>query len=164
MRTWAAIAAIAILIAGCGIARPREAAAQMSALRQQSAATMKECGEKFPPGNPKTSVARAQCVNAALAIAQPTLPYPDLLQVYMADHMAVAEDIQTGRATIAQGNSILARKWSELVGEEQRRQLATLTVAAQVQGAAAASSAAAASWQAAGPRTCNYGANMVTCF
>jgi hypothetical protein len=73
---------LAALIAGCGIARQRELAAQAAALREQSAAAMKECGEKFPPGNPKIAVTRAQCVNAALAIAQPTLPYPDLLQVY----------------------------------------------------------------------------------
>src|SRR5215469_6558151 len=64
---------LASLIAGCGIARQRELAAQVAALREQSATAMKECGEKFPPGNPKIAVARAQCVNAALAIAQPTL-------------------------------------------------------------------------------------------
>jgi hypothetical protein len=155
---------LAALIAGCGLARQRELAAQMAALREQSAAAMKECGEKFPPGNPKMAVARAQCVNAALVIVQPTLPYPDLLQVYMADHMAVAEDIQAGRTSIAQGNAVLARKWSELVGEEQRRRLANRAVTAQEQTAAAASSTAAASWQAAGPRTCNYGAGTITCF
>jgi hypothetical protein len=154
----------AALVAGCGIARQREMAAQVAALREQSVAALKDCGEKFPPGNPKIAVARAQCVNAAFAIVQPTLPYPDLLQVYMADHLAVAEEVQAGRTSIAQANAILARKWSELVGEEQRRRLANRAVAAQEQSAVAASSVAAASWQAAGPRTCNYGAGTVTCF
>ena len=160
MRRLCVALALAALIAGCGLARQRELAAQMAALREQSAAAMKECGEKFP----KMAVTRAQCVNAALVIVQPTLPYPDLLQVYMADHMVVAEDIQAGRTSIAQGNAVLARKWSELVGEEQRRRLANRTVTAQEQTAAAASSTAAASWQAAGPRTCNYGAGTITCF
>jgi hypothetical protein len=156
--------ALAALLVGCGIARQRELAAQIAALREQSAAAMKECGEKFPPGNPKIAVARAQCVNGAFAILQPTMPYPDLIQVFMADHLAVAEEVQIGRTTIAQGNAILAHKWSELVAEEQRRNLANRSVMAAEQQASAASSAAAASWRAAGPRTCNYGAGMVTCF
>ena len=118
---------------------------------------------KVPPGNPKIAVARAQCVNGAFAILQPTIPYPDLLQVYMADHLAIAEDVQAGRTSILQANAILARKWSELVAEEQRRGLANRAVVAQEQSTVAASAAAAASWRAAGPRTCNYGAGTVTC-
>ena len=155
---------LAALVAGCGIARQRELVAQAAALREQSAAAMKECAEKFPPGNPRIAVARAECVNGAFAMLLPTLPYPDLLQVYMADHMAIAEDIQTGRMSTAQANAVLAHKWSDLVAEEQRRALANRVVAARERNAAAASAAAAASWQAAAPRTCNYAAGMVTCF
>jgi len=118
---------------------------------------------KVPTGNPKIAFARAQCVNGAFAILQPTIPYPDLLQVYMADHLAIAEDVQAGRTSILQANAILARKWSELVAEEQRRGLANRAVVAQEQSTVAASAAAAASWRAAGPRTCNYGAGTVTC-
>jgi hypothetical protein len=77
-------------------------------------------------------------VNAALAIMQPKLPYPDLLQVYMAAHLALAEDVQAGRTSLAQGNAILTQKWSELVAEEQRRMLANRTVVAQEHSAAAA--------------------------
>jgi hypothetical protein len=130
----------------------------MAALREQSAAALTECGEKFPPGNPKIAVARAQCVNAAFAILQPTIPYPDLLQVYVADHLAIAEDVQGWPDINPPANAILARKWSEVVAEEQRRGLANRAVSAQEH------SDAAASWRASGPRTCNYGAGTVTCF
>ena len=81
----------------------------------------------------------------------------------MADHLAITEDVQAGRTSILQANAILARKWSELVAEEQRRGLANRAVVAQEQSTVAASAAAAASWRAAGPRTCNYGAGTVTC-
>jgi len=155
---------LALALAGCALAKQRELKEKMAALRQQSADAMKDCNERLPPGNPKIAVSRAQCVNAAFAILQPTMPYPDLLQTFMAEHTAIAEQVQMGKMTIVQGNAAIAEKWSAVVSEEQRRQLATLGVAAQVQSAEAASSAAAASWRAAGPRTCNYGGGTVTCF
>ena len=66
--------------------------------------------------------------------------------------------------TLAQGNAAITQKWSDMVAEEQRRQLANRSVAAQEETAAAANSAASASWAAAGPRTCNYGGGTITCF
>ena len=158
------IVLLPLVVAGCGLARQRELQARMTALRQQSADTMKDCNDRLPPGNPKTAVVRAQCVNSAFAILQPTLPYPDLLQTWMAEHLAIAEQIQLGHMTLAQGNAALTQKWSDMVAEEQRRQLANRSVAAQEETAAAASSAASASWAATGPRTCNYGGGTVTCF
>ena len=103
-------------------------------------------------------------MNAAFAILQPTLPYPDLLQTWMAEHLAIAEQIQTAHITLAQGNAVITQKWSDMVAEEQRRQLANRSIAAQEEAAAAASSAASASWAATGPRTCNYGGGTLTCF
>ena len=75
-------------------------------------------------------------MNAAFAILQPTLPYPDLLQTWMAEHLAIAEQIQTAHMTLAQGNAVITQKWSDMVAEEQRRQLANRSIAAQEEAAA----------------------------
>jgi hypothetical protein len=159
------VVALALVAASCGIARQRELQAQMASLRQQSGDAMKDCNERFPPGNPKIAIDRARCVNGAFEIALPTMPYPDLLQVFMANNLAIAEQVQTGHTSLAQGNAAIAEKWSALVGEEQRRRLANVSAAAQVEAATAATSAAAAGWQAAAPRTCSrLGPGTVTCY
>jgi hypothetical protein len=155
---------LCLAVAGCGLARQRELQEKIAALRQQSAAAMQECNTQWPPGNPKTAVARAQCVNSAMAILQPTMPYPDLLQVWMANHLARAEQVQSGRVTMAQANAALTEKWSALISEEQKRTLANRSVAAQEQTASAAQSSAAAAWAANAPRTCSAMGNSVTCF
>lgn len=152
---------LGFFLAGCGIARQQELAAQQAALQQQSITVMKECNEKYAPDNPKIAVIRAQCINNGLVILQPTMPYPDLLMVLMADHVAIAEQIQTGRITMAQGSALIAQKWSALTAEEQRRNLANRSVTAAEESASAATAAA---WRAASPRTCNYGSGTVRCF
>jgi hypothetical protein len=109
-------------------------------------------------------MARARCINEALAFFRPTMPYPDLLDTVQAERLAIAENVQNGRITVAQGNAAMAEKWSAMVSEEQRRKTAVVGAVAQMSSAAAAHSAAAANWRAAGPRTCNYGGGTVTCY
>src|SRR5262249_53334541 len=105
----------------------------------------------------KTAVARAKCQVDAVAILRPTVAHPDLLDSLMATRMSVAEQVQNGRLTIAQANEMMANKKSELVSEEQRRNLANRAVVAQ-------ESAAAASWAASGPVSCTKTGNTVNCF
>jgi hypothetical protein len=76
---------------------------------------------------------------------------------FMATRMSVAEQVQDGRLTIAQANVIIANKNTELISEEQRRNLANRAVAAQ-------ESAAAASWAAGGPVSCTKIGNTVNCY
>jgi hypothetical protein len=148
---------MAVSVAGCGIIRRQEMQAKIASLKEQSNAAFQDCNTRFPAGNVATAVARAQCVNDAFAILRPIMPYPDLWDLYMASHTAIAERTQKGQLTIAQANEALAQKRSELVAEEQRRLLANRSVAAQ-------ENVAAASLQAAGPHSCTrYGAT-VTCF
>ena len=142
---------------GCGIARRQEMEAKRAALKQQSDAAAQDCNTEFPPGKVPTAVARAQCINNALSILRPIVPYPDLWDVYMASHIAVAERVQKGQMSIAEANEVLAQKRSELVAEEQRRLLANRSVAAQ-------ENIASASLQAAGPHSCIQASNTVTCF
>jgi hypothetical protein len=152
---------------GCGCLRfetvrlrPRPTAKmrdRIAALQAQSTAAAQECQNKFPPGVQKIAMARAQCLNDAMAILRPIMPYPDLWDLFMASHVAIAEQYQNGKITFAQGNEMIAQKRAELTAEEQRRQLASRSVMAQ-------ENVAAANLQAAGPHSCIGGPNVVSCF
>src|SRR6266404_2610624 len=122
---------VALAIAGCGIARRHELQARTEALQQQSTAAMQECDAKFPKDIAKIAVARAQCANGAFAIMRPVVPYPDLWDLYMASLATLAERVQNGQLTIIEANEAFAQRTSELVAEEQRRQLANRSVAGQ---------------------------------
>jgi hypothetical protein len=155
-KLWVA-AFIGLAVASCGLARQREMQERATALNAQSQAAAEACNTTVPAGNPKTAVARARCQMDALEIRRPIVTYPDLMDSFIATRMSVAEQIQNGRLTIAQGTEILANKNSELVSEEQRRNLSKRAVAAQ-------ESAAAASWAASGPVSCTKIGNTVNCF
>jgi hypothetical protein len=77
----------AMITTDCSICPPVRSK-RIAALRQQSADAMKDCNERLPPGNSKTAVVRAQCVNGAFQILLPTVRYPDLLQVFMTADLA----------------------------------------------------------------------------
>jgi hypothetical protein len=151
------IAFACLLLTGCGLARQRELQARTDELNAQSAAAMQACNESVPGGNPKTALARAKCQTDAIAIRRPIVTYPDLLDSFVAARMSIGEQVQNGKLTIIQGNEVLANKNSELVAEEQRRNLANRSVAAQ-------EGVAAASLSAAGPHSCTRIGNTVNCF
>jgi hypothetical protein len=85
------------------------------------------------------------------------MPYPDLMDLNIAARMALAERIQNGQLTMAQGNEEMMRKPSEIVAEEQRRLLANRSVRAQ-------ENIADARLQAVGPHSCTRTGNTVPCF
>jgi hypothetical protein len=130
---------------------------------------------KLPGGIPKTAVARMQCLNDAIAIRMPTFgPDQDLAQAWLAERMVVAERIQNAKMTIAEGNAVIAEKWSQAVSESQHRRNATQSVIAQQNAAAAqqeaASAASTAAWASvmqatrpSTPVTCLHTGNMTTC-
>jgi hypothetical protein len=129
---------ICILTAACGLAQQREMQARAAQLKAESYAAAKRCDATLPPGNPKTAVARGKCQTEAWAIMRPTMPYPDLLDLLIAKRLAIAEQIEKGQLTIAQGNEAVAMARSEIIAEEQRRNLANRSVAAQESIATAA--------------------------
>jgi hypothetical protein len=164
LRTYALFMAaitLSLTLAGCGIAQQQEMKARAAELKAQSEMAAQACDDSFPAGNTKTAVARAKCQAEAIAILRPIQPHPDLLDLYIATRLSVAEDVQNGRLSIAKGNEVLATKRAELVAEEQRRNLSTRAVAAQEDAAAAS---AAASWAANRPRSCTRTGNTVNCF
>jgi hypothetical protein len=157
LRTAYLVALIGLTVAGCGLVRQRELEERIAALIAQSTAAAQACDVTVPPGNPKTAVARARCQCDALEIRRPIVPYPDLMDTFIAARMSVAEQVQSGQITIARANEIVTNKRSEIVSEEQRRNLANRAVAAQ-------ESAADAAWAARNPVSCTKIGNTVNCF
>ena len=153
MRAFCVAVVLGLTVASCGIARQ----ARIQELQAQELAAIQRCDVTVPAGNPKTAVERAKCQTEAWAILRPIMPYPDLLDLMIASRLTIAEQIQNGKLTIAQGNEQIAAKRSELAAEEQRRNLANRSVAAQ-------EGMAVASLSAAGPHSCTWFGNTVNCF
>ena len=148
---------LALTLAGCGIAQRMQAqeeaqkqAALNAQLIEQSKAAVADCDVQFPPGNAKTSVVRRKCVNDAFSIRLPTFGSDqDLARAVMADSMVIAERVQNGKMTVAEGNAAIAERWSQAVSESQQRANARNSVMAQQSAAAAQQQAAAAANTAA---------------
>lgn len=156
---------LALALTSCAASKLQEQLEKRAVAEKEYQNAKSECDQKIPPpGTAKTAGARAQCVNDAVAVLMPTTRYPDVLQLFMAQNLDIAEQIQSGHLTPIQGNAAVAQKWSEAMAESQRRGVALVGAVAQTQAAAAASSQAMASWRATGTRTCNYGNGTVTCY
>jgi hypothetical protein len=104
---------------------------QLRELLAQAKAAALACDEKLPAGNSRTAVARAQCQFEAAKISRPTVIFPDLADTFWATRMRVAEEVQGGKLTIAQGNEIISNKNSEVTTEGQRRMAADRAISAQ---------------------------------
>ena len=168
---------LGLALSGCGTAPRVQADDQANQqatvnprLIEQSKADMAACDAKFPAGDPKTAVVRRNCINNGFAIRLPTFgPDQDLVRSVLADSMVIAEQVQSGKMTIAEGNAAMAEKWSNAVTESQRRANSKNSVLAQ-QSAAAAQQQPAAAVDAgdvvpvALPGfTCSQSGNMTTC-
>jgi hypothetical protein len=135
----------ALALAGCGTAQSFQADEQAKQLAVRNADLVARsdtakvsCDTQYPAGNPKIAIARRKCLNDAFAIKMPIFgPDQDLAQAFMAEDMAVAEQVQAGKITIARGNAIVAGKWSQAVSESQQRANARNSVTAQQMGAGA---------------------------
>jgi len=124
------VALTCLVLAGCGIAVQQ----QRAALKQQAHAAAEECKSRFPDdvANLKD---RYECTNSAMKTALATYKYPDLLNVYMTYRIVIAERVQSGQLTLAEGKSLIAQKWSEIIAEEQQRNLANQVVEDQREAA-----------------------------
>jgi hypothetical protein len=141
-----------LVLSGCAVAprvqaddQAKQQAAINTQLIEQSKAAMAACDAKFPAGDAKTAVVRRKCINDGFAIKLPTfVPDQDLVRGVMADSMVIAEQVQSGKMTIADGNAATAEKWSKAVTESQRRANSKDSVLAQQSAAAAQQQPAAA--------------------
>ncbi len=129
-------------LSGCGLAQRAELRQRQDSAKAQAAAVVADCNVKFPQGQQETVLKRIQCLNGALAIVQPIANNPDLLAQFAAYRLEVGEQMQGGKMSLAQGNALIAQKWSQIVAEDQQRTLAARSVAAQEQVGAAANTEA----------------------
>lgn len=168
---------VSLALCGCGTAprvqaddQAKQQAAGNAQLIEQSKAAMAACDAKFPAGDPKTAVVRRKCINDGFAIRLPTFgPDQDLVRTVLADSMVIAEQVQSGKMTIADANAAMAEKWSKAVTESQRRANSKNSVLAQ-QSAAVVQQQQPAAADAAGVTpvdlpnfTCSQNGNMTTC-
>ena len=168
---------LSLALYGCAVAprvqaddQAKQQAAVNAQLIEQSKAAMAACDAKFPAGDSKTAVVRRKCINDGFAIKLPTFgPDQDLVRGVMADSMVIAEQVQSGKMTIADGNAAIAEKWSKAVTESQRRANSKNSVLAQQSAAAAQQQPAAAAEPedvipvALPGFTCTQNGTMTTC-
>ncbi len=122
---------LAVSLSGCGVIAANQRAEANAKSRAAFSAGVEACNQQFPD-RVRQAVARAECLNAAQTThLHPTVPYPDLLVQVNATRLATAEQVQSGRMTVAQADLQLSQVVSQVVSEDQRRSLASRSVAAQ---------------------------------
>ena len=155
MRGFGAVV-LCVLLSGCGLARMQERQAQTKAAMEASASGIAACKAQYPDEN-KDFVVRVKCASEAAKVARPFVSYPDLFDKSWATSAVLAEELEAKKITRAQAELQLSQTNSEIIAEEQRRNLASRSVAAQ-------ESVASATWAASRPVTCNRVGNSTTCF
>jgi hypothetical protein len=136
---------IALLLGGCALVQRIEAEKQAKELAERNAqlieqtkAAAAECNTTFRKGNAKIEVDRVKCLNDALTISMPVYGgYQDLVGAYMADRLVIAEKVQSGKMTWAEGNAAIAQRWTEAMNAGEQRANARNAVGAQMAGAVA---------------------------
>jgi hypothetical protein len=128
---------LAMALASCGLAARQERQEQMAAAKAAMEQGFEDCKARFPEG-PKQSIEKNRCNATAAAAIRPFVPYPDLFDKYWATRAVIAERIQNGKMTLAEGNQEATQAQSDVAAEEQRRNLANRSVGAQESAAAAA--------------------------
>jgi hypothetical protein len=120
---------LAAALSGCADYQAQQQAAQ---IKGQNKAATRDCRNRFSTVTPENIVVAAQCRNAAMAITLPLLgSNQDLAQRFMAQRLAIAEQVQKGKLTVAEGSTAIWQKYSEAESELQRRIAIAQTAAAQ---------------------------------
>jgi hypothetical protein len=110
-----------LCVAGCQSTKPQipELSARDMATAEAEIQT-EQCRLKYPL-NRKNVVARANCFNQANEVMSQYAPHPDLLQVYRAYVVVVAEQFRDGKLSESEMHAKLAEKHAQLNSESQRR-------------------------------------------
>jgi hypothetical protein len=156
MKRAAAVACLCIMLFGCGIAARQERAEQMAAAKAAAQHGAEECKAAYPEVQ-KQAVARNKCYANSASVLREYANYPDLFDQFWAYRSTVAESLQAGKVTEAAAVEMIAEKQSQLVSEEQRRNLANRSVGAQETMARAAVLSSM-------PVSCTKYGNTTTCY
>jgi hypothetical protein len=91
-------------LSGCADYQAQQRAKAAAQLNEQYKAALQECKNKIPTVRPQNVVTATQCSNAAVAILLPTYgSNQDLTQTFMAQPLAIAQQVQSGKITAAEG-------------------------------------------------------------
>jgi hypothetical protein len=142
------IAALCAVLGGCGLARMQERQEQMKAALAASKSGMDACRAQYSDEN-KDFVVRQKCLYQAAQVVRPFMTYPDLFDEGWAKSGLLAEQLQARKLTLAEAKLQLAETQTQIAAEEQRRNLANRSVAAQ-------ETVATAAMLSTGPTVCNH--------
>jgi hypothetical protein len=134
---WLAILACAVLVSSCGLAARQEREQQMAAAVAAKDSGIAACKEQYADEN-RDFVLRNKCGFAAAQVIRPFVTYPDLFDQSWAKAALLAEQLQAKKITRVEANAQMTESQSQIVAEEQRRNLANRSVGAQESAAAAA--------------------------
>lgn len=133
------VLALCALLGSCGLARRQEQAEQ----REKAVAAMKAgyetCDQTYPKSQ-ANAVLRAKCLQDMQAPFRAMANYPDLFDQETATRNLYSEKWFKGQITQADFEFQMTQAHSQIVAEEQRRNLANRSVGAQEAIAAAAMS------------------------
>ena len=145
-----------VLIAGCGSSRQADQEAPDSTLDDMTEA-LAGCRRAYPDEITQ-AVARAACVNRAIAPLRPLLRFPDLLDQEIALRKSLAEQVQNGKSSLLERLVQITELHKRVLAEEQTRVSANPAVPAQ-------ETAAAALWRESNPASCaKLGGNTQRCY
>ena len=145
-----------VLIAGCGSSHLADQEAPDTTLDDINEA-LAECRRAYPDEITQ-AVARAACVNRAIAPLRPLLRFPDLLDQEIALRKSLAEQVQNGKSSLLERLVQITELHKRGLAEEQTRVSANPSVPAQ-------ETAAAALWRESNPASCaKLGGNTQRCY
>lgn len=157
MRAVFAVLACCVLSA-CGAAR-QTVLEETDAPAISLADALANCRNLFPDQIAQ-AVLRADCFVAATETAvRPTLPFPELLDQENMLRKALADQVQSGRASLLERNAQIVKGHAALVREEAGR------LKAMPPEGRPKTSAIAVEWRASNPEGCaGLGGNTAVCF
>jgi len=111
----------ALSCASCGILTEADEDLKIAMATAQIITNVDRCNASYSAGFEKSAVARTDCINEALRLMRPLYPYPDLLDRYLTNRHAIAEQYGVGKITLAKANEEFNKQRSTMIDEEQRR-------------------------------------------
>jgi hypothetical protein len=120
MRFVVLVAAL-LACASCGILTEADEDQKVAMATAQVIKGVSRCNANYAAGFAKSAVARTDCINDALTLMRPLYPYPDLLDLYLANRRAIAEKFGSGKIALAKANEEFYEQRSKMIDEEQRR-------------------------------------------